>query len=103
MGDKFGTQYVACTCGVREELSYRNFGRNIRIRVIPQVLANRLIQGKPSILRQLRDGDRREHLAHGGDVEFRINRVRYPSAPIRISVRSSQKRLASLRDHYGAR
>src|SRR3979409_221280 len=82
---------------------YRHFGRDGPIRIIRQILDNRIIEREFALLRELRYGNAGERFINGTEVELGINAIGRVSAFVRKAVSLFENGLTVFRDQYSAR
>jgi hypothetical protein len=80
---------------VGEEMMDRHLLGDVAVRVVGQVLSDLVVERQPALLGELGDGDPREHLVHGSQVELRVDLVRKAALPVGQAIGLGEERLGA--------
>ena len=72
---KLRTEEISGPSGVREQMMDGGLGGEVLVRVIGEVLPERVGELNLAGLRELKNGDSGEHLVHRADAESRVELV----------------------------
>jgi len=97
---EFRAEEVAGSSGVREQVMDRDFGGELFVGVIAEVLPERVAELYLAHLRKLKYGDGGEHLVHRADANLRVELIGDLLLAVRQTVGAGEDGLAAFDDEH---